>query len=124
MGLSKFDIDMIDTVKKTIEIALKCQDNFDDIDAFLDVDEYKDNTYTNGVFINKYEGTDTSTNPLMQEINVKRYADGSQLIDVTNYIYPEYNGPIVIESAPDIDIVVNSDDDDISDDDSGNDDDD
>lgn len=110
--MPKYDVDIVDTVKKTIEVLFKCQDNFDDIDAFIDVDKYQDNTYTNGVYINKVEGTDTSSNPLVQELNVKRYADGSQLIDVTNYVYPDYNGPIVVDSAPDVDVTITSDEDD------------
>ena len=119
--MDKFDIDIVDSVKKTMEIILKCQDNFDEIDAFLDVEKYEDNTYTNGVYINKVESDKVTDNPLMQEIEIKRYADGSQLIDVTNYVYPDYNGPIVIDSAPDVDIVISTDEDDIEEDESSDD---
>lgn len=115
--MDKFEIDIVDTVKKTLEVVLKCQDNFDEIDAFLDVDKYEDTTYTNGVYITKLENNEPADNPLLQKVEIQRYADGSQVIDVTNYVYPEYNGPIVLDSAPDIDIVINTDDDDNVDDD-------
>ena len=51
----------------------------------------------------------------MQEINIQRYADGSQIVDITNHVYPDYNGPIVLDSASDVDIIIATDEDDVDD---------
>lgn len=111
--MNKYDIDIIDTVKKTIEVIYKCQENFDDVDDFINVDEYLDTgTYTNSVCINKKEITETPTtdDPVVQDINITRYASGMQTIEVNNYVY-EDKFPIVVESAPDVDVIINQDED-------------
>ena len=88
---------------------------FDSIEDFCNVEKYADTAYSNNVSITKTElsvgDPELNANPIVQHIEIDRHVDGTQDIYINNYQYVDYNGPIIVETAGDIDVVFNDNDD-------------
>lgn len=113
MGMSSFDIDVIDSLKKTVDVINSLQSSFDSTDDFCNVSEYSDSAYSNNVTITKRilecTNTESCANPIVQHIDIDRKADGTQEINIVNYQYPNYDGPVVLETANDIEVIFTDD---------------
>ena len=132
MSKSAFEIEMIDTLKRTIkEINDNVLSSPDYEELFQstvkmaeEIDANSSFSYENDKFsINIHNQCSVLEanveNAPIQEIHISRFNDGSQIVDVCNYNHINYNGPIVVESAGDVDVIYNStdDEDEIEDDD-------
>ncbi len=125
MSKSAFEIEMIDTLKRTIkeindnvlsapdyEELFQCTTKIaEEVNASSSFSYENDNFFIDiHNHCNRSNTDDFSKTPI-QEIHISRYNDGSQVVDVHNYNYINYNGPVVIESANDVDVIYNSADD-------------
>lgn len=108
--MDRFDIDMIDTLKATLVKIT----TLDVPDEFLhSIGEHSSNEDDNICIINTL--IDKNPSNIVQTIQINRYYDGHQDVTVRNFCDPTYKGPIVYETAPDIELLYNDDDNDSSD---------
>ena len=111
MGMKTFEIEIMDSLKKTMDVINSLQGNFDSIEDFCNVEKYADTAYSNNVSITKTElsvgDPELNANPIIQHIEIDRHVDGTQDIYINNYQYVDYNGPVIVETAGDIDVIFN-----------------
>ena len=120
MSKSVFEIDMIDTLKRSIKEISDIVSSSSYKEHFQSTVKIAEEVNANNSF--SYENDNSiieihnhcSKSEMnldkypIQEIHIYRYNNGGQIIDVHNYNYINYNDPIVIESAGDIDVIFNS----------------
>lgn len=116
MAMDTFEIDVLDSLKKTVDVINSLQSNFNNLDEFCNLEKYSDSAFSNNVTISKQIteccNTEACANPIVQHIDIDRKADGTQEISVVNYVYKNYDGPITLETANDVEVIFLDNDDD------------